>query len=143
MFSTANIFCNQKEQNQIVRDDYGIIAKHLSDSLVVYVNKMGKEIRIIPNLVCFDKGREGLIKELFSSLDFSNENYGGKVVFFILFDDMMQVQEVRTFEPLHPSYKANDYVIERYVKYLKQTEGRWIRKGNKQKWNLFILSIVI
>lgn len=139
---SANIFYKEK-QSQVIKDDNGIIAKFLSDSLVVYVNKEGEELRIIPNLVCFDKGREGLIKELFSSLDFSNENYGGKVVFFILFNDMMQVQEVRTFEPLHPSYKTNDYVIERYVEYLKQTEGRWIRKENKQKWNLFILSIVI
>lgn len=139
---SANIFYKEK-QSQVIKDDNGIIAKFLSDSLVVYVNKEGEELRIIPNMVCFDKGKDELIKELFSSLNFCYDDYGGRVVFFVLFNDMLHVQEVRIFEPLRPSYKANDYVIERYVEYLKQTEGRWIRKENKQKWNLFIFSIVI
>lgn len=141
------IFYNEEEMDSIgegsIIEDGGIIAKYLSDSLVVYVNKAGEEIRIVPNMVCFDKGREGLIKELFSSLDISNEDYGGRVIFFILFNNMLQVQEIRVFEPLRPSYKANDLVIDKYVKYLEQTEGRWIRKENKQEWNLYIFSTVI
>ena len=141
------IFYSEEEMDSIgegsIIEDGGIIAKYLSDSLVVYVNKAGEEIRIVPNMVCFDKGREGLIKELFSSLDISNEDYGGRVIFFILFNNMLQVQEIRVFEPLRPSYKANDLVIDKYVKYLEQTEGRWIRKENKQEWNLYIFSTVI
>ena len=139
----ANIVRGQARQNLVIRDDNGIIASYLSDSIVVYVNKMGEEFHIIPNMVCFDKGKEGLINELFSSLDFSNEDYGGKVIFFILFNDKLHVQEIRTFEPLRPFYKANEFVINRYVEYLEQTEGRWIRRENKQKWNLYIFSIVI
>jgi len=140
---SANIIYHQKEHNQVIRDDNGIIAKYLSDSLVIYVNKAGEEIHIIPNMVYFDKGKEELIRELFSSLDFCNEDHGGKVIFFILFNDLLQVQEIRTFEPLRPFYKANDLVIDRYIKYIEQTEGRWIRRENKQKWNLYIFSTVI
>ena len=88
---SANILYNKEKQNQVIKDDNGIIAKYLSDSLVVYVNKEGEEIRIIPNMVCFDKGKEGLIKELFSSLDFSNEDYGGRVVFFVLFNNQYKM----------------------------------------------------
>ena len=134
---SANIPCCQKEENKIIRDNNGVIAKYLSDSLVIYVDKMGKEIYVIPNMVCFDKGKEGLIKELFSSLDSCNEDYGGRVLFFILFNEQLQVQEIRVFEPLCPSYKANTLVIEKYVKYLEQTEGRWIRKENKNGIYLF------
>lgn len=132
-----------REQNIVIKDENGIIAKYLSDSLVVYVDKLGEEIHIVPNLIYYDKGRNELIKELFSSLDFSNEYYGGKVLFFILFNDELQIQEIRVYEPLLPSYKANDLVIDKYVKYLEKTEGRWIRKEDKQKWYLYIFPVVI
>lgn len=132
-----------REQNIVIKDENGIIAKYLSDSLVVYVDKLGEEIHIVPNLIYYDKGRNELIKELFSSLDFSNEDYGGKVFFFILFNDELQIQEIRVYEPLLPSYKANDLVIDKYIKYLEKTEGRWIRKEDKQKWYLYIFPVVI
>ena len=143
MSCSTNIVLDQKNQNNIVRDEYGIIAKYLSDSLVLYVNKDGKEISIIPNMVYFDKGKEGLVRELFSSMDFSNEEYGRKVVFFVLFNKVLQVQEVRVYEPLYPSYKANDLVINSYVKYLEQTEGRWLKRGKRQKWYLYMFSTII
>ncbi len=132
-----------REQNIVIKDKNGIIAKYLSDSLVVYVDKLGEEILIVPNLIYYDKGRDELIKELFSSLDFSNEDYGGKVLFFILFNDELQIQEIRVYEPLLPSYKANDLVIDKYIKYLEKTEGQWIRKEDKQKWYLYIFPVVI
>ena len=143
MSCSANIVLDKRNQNHVVRDENGIIAKYLSDSLVLYVNREGKDISAIPNMVYFDKGEEGLIRELFSSLDYSNEEYGGKVVFFILFNDMLQVQEVRVYEPLYPSYKANNFVIKSYVKYLEQTEGRWLRRGKKQNWYLYVFSTII
>ena len=89
MSCSANIVLDKRNQNHVVRDENGIIAKYLSDSLVLYANREGKDISAIPNMVYFDKGEEGLIRELFSSLDYSNEEYGGKVcLLFGVFKDL-------------------------------------------------------
>ena len=134
--------CCQMVNN--VCDEFGVIYMPVNDSTIIYNTKKGKKYEVKLNKVYYVDGEDNLkkyLKERYSLFD-NSDDYAYRVFFFMLFDSNLKIKEIRgVVLPLSHYTKTNKKRIKQYMKGLKRTKNRWLKKSN-QNWFVYSFSFV-
>ena len=65
------------------------------------------------------------------------------VIFYILFDNNLQIKDVR-YNDVCPKAENEDSIINKYLLYLRSTQGKWMKSDNTSgKYYLYRFAWVI
>lgn len=125
-----------------LHDTYGVIIKEWTDSSVVYIDKKRKEFEVALNEICYKDGEVALKDHIYKTTE-NNYECNIREVFVILFNNNLEIEEVRIAdvgnnnEPLNCEHKKS------YINAIKKTKGLWMKKGGKHKKYIYIFSMHI
>ena len=78
-----------------------------------------------------------------SSVDIYESENNILVMFYILFDNNLQIKDVR-YNDLCPKAENGDSIINKYLLYLRSTQGKWMKSDNTSgKYYLYRFAEVI
>lgn len=137
-------FCTSqnKVQPQFVEDISGYPVSSLSkDGKVIYYTKDGKKVIANVGGVEFNGGRDSLSAYLLQKyVDHSGYNYDEYNVyehFILLFDENLDIKEVRIINRKHRDNKRS-YYDTIFVEALESTRGMWHKTIENKKWYFHI-----
>lgn len=108
-----------------------------SDSTFTYVMKDGRKIQAtIPANIRYIDGIDSLKRKMVSELDDGDEDRYLRVLFFVLFDKNLHIDEVRVASVV-PCDMDCERIAEKYIKYLHHTEKEWIPQGRREWYVCF------
>ena len=132
------------QYKEIACDKYGQIYTLINDSTIIYNTKKGKKLEIKLNQIYFTGGEDELKEYLRNGYYKSgaSDDYGYRAFFFMLFNSELKIKEVRSVVlPLSQFTKSRKKRIKQYIKGLKCTKSKWIKKAD-QKWYAYCFSFV-
>lgn len=144
LMCSFSVYC---QNSKIMYDEYGPIYASKNDSIMVYITKEGKQLKIKLNQVIFKSGDENLKEYLRNNYYKPNDwddDYSYRVFFFILFDSNLRIKEIRASIPPLWYYYYSESQKERiklYTEGLKRTQSKW-KKITNQKWYVYCTSFV-
>lgn len=138
------ISCSVKrETDRCIYDIHGVIIKRMDKNHAVYVTKDGKSLSVNLNDINYKFSNDKLIHDIYNNIKIDHECNINQV-FFILFDQDLNIIEVRAADMSNSSYKRCPD-IKKYIDLIKSTQGNWVLKNTdtKDELHLFVFSMLV
>ena len=148
VFFSSNIMSQTimptKEDTQL-SDEHGVFIKEMTDSSLIFVTTQGNEYLVHNrfNNISYIGGEKKLKEDMCSSVDIYESENNILVIFYILFDNNLQIKDVRCID-VCPKVENWDSIINKYLLYLRSTQGKWMKSDNTSgKYYLYRFAGVI
>lgn len=139
-----NIACSTKQEaDRYIYDVHGVIIKKMDKKHAVYVTKDGNSLSVSLDDIKYKYSNDRLINDIYSNIEINHE-CNIKQVFFILFDQDLNIIEVRAADMFNPGYRRCPD-ISQYIASIRSTQGNWIQKepNAKGQLHLFVFSMLV
>ena len=141
LFGFACCGSHKTNQQQVVKDIQGYpIYSLLKNNKFLYYTKDGKKLIADVGEIEFTGGRDSLSAYLLTRyINHPNYNYREYNVyeyFFILFDENLDIKEIRIMGLKYADRTKFYYDI--FIESLKNTIGMWYKKTENKKWYIYL-----
>jgi len=119
--------------------------KERTDSSLIFVTTQGDEYLVHNPFknISYIGGEKKLKEDMCSSVDIYESENNILVIFYILFDNNLQIKDVRCID-VCPKVENWDSIINKYLLYLRSTQGKWMKSDNTSgKYYLYRFAGVI
>ena len=132
-----------RETDKCIYDIHGVIIKKMDKNHAVYVTKDGNSLSVNLNDINYKYSNDKLIHDIYNNIEIDHE-CNIKQVFFILFDQVLNIIEVRAADMSNSAYIRCPN-INKYIDSIKLTQGYWVcKKTNaKDELHLFVFSMLV
>lgn len=129
--------------DRCIYDIHGVIIKKMDKNHAVYVTKDGNSLSVNLNDINYQYSKDKLIHDINNKIEIDHE-CNIRQMFFILFDQDLNIIEVRAADISHPDYIRCPN-INKYIDLIKSTQGNWVFKNTntKDELHLFVFSMLI
>lgn len=126
-------------------DEHGVFIKERTDSSLIFVTTQGDEYLVHNPFknISYIGGENQLKENMASSVDTYKSEDHILVIFYILFDNNLQIKDVRCID-VCPNVENGDSFINKSLLYLRSTQGKWRKSGNTSgKYYLYRFAVGI
>ncbi|WP_018464288.1 hypothetical protein [Segatella paludivivens] len=119
------------KENTPLSDEHGVFMKEMTDSSLVFITTQGNEYLVHNPFknISYIGGEKKLKEDMSSTVETYDSESNIFVLFYILFDNNLQIKDVRCID-VSPKVENWDSFINKYLLYLRSTQGKWIKNDN-------------
>lgn len=132
-------FTASKTNGQPIVDINGLVIIENVNGEVFYVKENGERIRVYSKTIEFNGGKDSLSaylgKKYINHPDYNYTDYNMLETFFVLFDEKLNIVEVRIMKRPHNEKFYYDSI---FIDALKSTKGMWYKIVENKEWYYYM-----